>query len=136
MLSILISGPKQPGDRIDMYLRPLVDDVKKLWRAGLGVWDEFKHENFRLHGMLFTTINYIPANHNMSVQSKRKGEACPHCLEETCSLWLPNSKKFVYMGLQRFLLKKHAYQKMDCQFDGQKETRTTPQHVSRIEIHQ
>ena len=27
MLSILVSGPKQPGDRIDVYLRPLVDDI-------------------------------------------------------------------------------------------------------------
>ena len=30
MLSILVSGPKQPGDRIDVYLRPLVDALKKL----------------------------------------------------------------------------------------------------------
>ena len=30
MLSILVSGPKQPGDRIDVYLRPLVDDLKIL----------------------------------------------------------------------------------------------------------
>jgi hypothetical protein len=27
MLTILVSGPKQPGDRIDVYLRPLVDDL-------------------------------------------------------------------------------------------------------------
>jgi hypothetical protein len=86
--------------------------------------------------MLFTTINDIPALRNMPGQSKRKGEACPHCLEETCSLWLPNSKKFVYVGHGRFLPKKHTYRKMHCQFDGQKETQTTPQHVSGIEIHQ
>jgi hypothetical protein len=28
MLTILVSGPKQPGDRIDVYLRPLVDDLR------------------------------------------------------------------------------------------------------------
>jgi hypothetical protein len=41
MLTILVSGPKQPGDRIDVYLRPLVDDLKILWKPGvLEVWDE------------------------------------------------------------------------------------------------
>jgi hypothetical protein len=76
MFSISISGPKQPGDRIDVYLRPLVDDLKKLWRPSVDVWDEFKREDFRLHGMLFTTINDLPAHSNMSKQSKRMGEAC------------------------------------------------------------
>jgi hypothetical protein len=38
----LVSGPKQPGDRIDVYLRPLVDDLKILWKPSvLEVWDEF-----------------------------------------------------------------------------------------------
>jgi hypothetical protein len=41
MLTILVSGPKQPGDRIDVYLRPLVDDLKILWKPGVPeVWDE------------------------------------------------------------------------------------------------
>jgi hypothetical protein len=35
MLKILVSGPKQPGDRIDVYLRPLVDDLKILWKPGV-----------------------------------------------------------------------------------------------------
>ena len=30
MLSILISGPKQPGDDIGIYLEPLIDDLKLL----------------------------------------------------------------------------------------------------------
>jgi hypothetical protein len=58
MLTIFVSGPKQPGDRIDVYLRPLVDDLKILWKPGVPeVLDEYKHEDFRMHGMLFTTIN-------------------------------------------------------------------------------
>ncbi|KAA0043052.1 transposase [Cucumis melo var. makuwa] len=34
MLSILISGPKQPGDDIRIYLEPLIDDLKLLWESG------------------------------------------------------------------------------------------------------
>jgi hypothetical protein len=35
MLRILVSGPEQPDDCIDVYLRPLVDDLKILWKAGV-----------------------------------------------------------------------------------------------------
>jgi hypothetical protein len=121
MLTILVSGPKQPGDRIDVYLRPLVDDLKILWKPGVpGVWDDYKRE-FTMHGMLFTTISDNPTQRNLSGQSKRKGAACPHCLEDTCAIWLRHSKKYVFMGHHRFLGKKHPYQAMDCQFNGEKE---------------
>jgi hypothetical protein len=43
MLTILVSRLKQPGDRIDVYSRPLFDDLKILWKPGVkGVWDEYK----------------------------------------------------------------------------------------------
>jgi hypothetical protein len=62
MLTILVSGPKQPGDRIDVYMRPLVDDLKILWKPSVPeVWDEYKPEKFTMHGLLFTTINDNPA---------------------------------------------------------------------------
>jgi hypothetical protein len=49
MLTILVFGPKQHGDHIDVYLRPLVDDFKILWKPGLKeVWDEFMLEEFRM----------------------------------------------------------------------------------------
>jgi hypothetical protein len=67
MLTILVSEPKQPSDLIDVYLRPLVDDLMILWKPGVpGVWDEYKHEEFRMHVMLFTTINDNPAHRNLS----------------------------------------------------------------------
>ncbi|GKF65458.1 hypothetical protein Tco_0191975, partial [Tanacetum coccineum] len=31
MLTLLIPGPKSPGKDIDVYLRPLIDDLKVLW---------------------------------------------------------------------------------------------------------
>jgi hypothetical protein len=61
MLTIFVSGPKQPGDRIDVYLRPQVDDLKILRKPGVPeVWDDYKHEEFTMHGMLFATINDNP----------------------------------------------------------------------------
>ncbi|KAI5351285.1 hypothetical protein L3X38_004176 [Prunus dulcis] len=37
MLTLLISGPKQPGNDIDIYLEPLIDDLKSLWVGIRGV---------------------------------------------------------------------------------------------------
>jgi hypothetical protein len=74
MLTILVSGPKQPGDR--------TDDLKIPWWPGVKeVWNEFKRDEFTMCAMLFTTINDNPGHRNLSDQSKRKGAACPHYLE-------------------------------------------------------
>jgi hypothetical protein len=73
--------------------------------------------------MLFTTINDNLAHHNLFVQNKRKGATYPHCLEDTYAVWLRHSKKYVFMGHRHFLGKKHPYQAMHCQFNGEKENR-------------
>ena len=35
MLSMLIYGPKKPGNDIDVYLTPLIEDLKFLWENGV-----------------------------------------------------------------------------------------------------
>ena len=58
MMRVLIQGPKQPGNDIDVYLRPLVEELLHLWRdEGVRVWDEYKQEEFDLRALLFVTIN-------------------------------------------------------------------------------
>jgi len=44
MLSMMISGPKQPGNDIDVYLNPLIEDLKLLWNEGVYVFDAFTNE--------------------------------------------------------------------------------------------
>jgi len=46
MLSMMISGPKQPGNDIYVYLNPLIEDLKLLWNEGVDVFDVFKNESF------------------------------------------------------------------------------------------
>ncbi|KAL6213505.1 hypothetical protein ACLB2K_012952 [Fragaria x ananassa] len=48
MLTLLISGPKQPGNDIDVYLQPLIDDLKLLWNGVEEVYDAFRGEYFKL----------------------------------------------------------------------------------------
>jgi hypothetical protein len=43
MMLVLIQGPKQPGNDIDVYLRPLIEALLLLWsKIGVHVWDEYK----------------------------------------------------------------------------------------------
>jgi hypothetical protein len=45
MMPVLISGPKQPGNDIDVYLKPLVDGLLLLWKEkGVRVWDAYAEE--------------------------------------------------------------------------------------------
>ena len=52
LMCSMISGPKQPGNDIDVYLAPLVEDLKLLWEEGVDVFDAYKKETFRLWGFV------------------------------------------------------------------------------------
>ena len=40
MMSVLIPGPKQPGNDIDVYLKSLIEDLLLLWKEeGVRMWD-------------------------------------------------------------------------------------------------
>lgn len=130
LLSILIQGPKQPGNDIDVYLASLVEDLKVLWNKGVQVWDAYKRENFTLRSLLFCTINDYPALSNLSGQSRKGAKVCTHCLDDTESVWLKHSRKTVYMCHRRFLRRAHPYRKMKKQFDREKEDGLAPRHLS------
>ena len=71
-MPVLIQGPKQPGNDIDVYLRPLADELLLLWKnEGVCVRDEYKQENFDLRALIFVTINDWPALSNLSGQSNK-----------------------------------------------------------------
>ena len=53
MMPVLIEGPKEPGNDIDVFLQPLMDDLLLLWKEeGVRVWDEYKQESFNLRALL------------------------------------------------------------------------------------
>jgi hypothetical protein len=94
MMSGLIPGLQQPGNDIDTYFIPLVEDLKVLWyNDGVQFWDEHKREYFGLKAILFVTVSDSPAARNLSGQSKKVGCGCPYYFRETYSQYLSESKK-------------------------------------------
>ncbi|XP_075508168.1 uncharacterized protein LOC142545073 [Primulina tabacum] len=59
-------GPKQPGNDIDVYLEPLVEDLKELWDTGVEAYDAFSKSMFNLKAILMWTINDFPAYGNLA----------------------------------------------------------------------
>jgi hypothetical protein len=112
MMPVLIQGPKQPGNDIDVYLRLLVDKLLQLWAEQcVRVWDEHKQEEFDLRALFFVTINDWPALSNISGQSNKGYNACTHYLDETESIYLDKCRKNVYPYYRRFLPPKHPLKK-------------------------
>ena len=123
MLTLLIPGPKQPGNDIDVYLEPLVEDLNELQNNGVNVYDAFSKSMFNLKAMLMWTINDFPAYENLSGYSTKGKVACPVCHVEICSKYLNYSKMLMYMGHRQFLAPNHRYRKKASWFDGNEENR-------------
>jgi hypothetical protein len=60
MMLSLIQGPKQLGNDIDVYLKPLVDEILQLLFEGIHMWDEFKRKDIDLRALLFITNKTTP----------------------------------------------------------------------------
>ncbi|XP_068503878.1 uncharacterized protein [Phaseolus vulgaris] len=75
-LSCLIPGPHNPKARIDVYLQPLIDDLKKLW-SGVQTYDISRKQNFMMRASLMWTINDFPAYGMLSGWGTQGKLACP-----------------------------------------------------------
>ncbi|GJX22373.1 gag-pol polyprotein [Tanacetum coccineum] len=66
MLTLLIPGPKSLGKDIDVYLRPLIDDLKDLWALkGVKTIDVATGQTFNTKAMLLWTINAFSARSSL-----------------------------------------------------------------------
>ena len=107
-LTVLVSGPQQPGFDMDVFLEPVMEEFEKLWRTGELMYDAFQKETFTLRAIIFVTINDHPALFALSGQINGK-MGCLVCLDDTKWVYLDGSKKTVYIRNRRFLKQGHKY---------------------------
>ena len=55
ILSLLIPGPRSPANDIDIYLQPLIDELKLLWDSGVETYDASRNETFQMRATLMWT---------------------------------------------------------------------------------
>jgi hypothetical protein len=109
MLTMIISRPRQPSNDIDVFLEPLMEDMKILFDIGVTMVDA-SIKKFTLKAIIFVTITDYPGLFSLSGQIKGK-TGCVVCIDGTCYTYLQISKKMVYMRHRRFLVRKHKYRK-------------------------
>ncbi|XP_059627474.1 uncharacterized protein LOC132270307 [Cornus florida] len=134
ILTLLIPGPKQQGNDIDVYLQPLIEDLKELWDKGVEVYDAHSKMRFNLKAVLMWTMNDLPAFSNLSGYGTKGKTACPTCDADTCSQWLIHCKKHVYLGHRRFLSYNHPFRRKKRWLNGNEERRGKPKILSGTDI--
>ncbi|XP_060170851.1 uncharacterized protein LOC132601805 [Lycium barbarum] len=123
MMTLLIPGPKCPGNDIDVYLQPMIEELKELW-DGVETYDAHSKSNFLMRVALLWTINDFPAYGNLSGWSTKGKLACPCFHKDTQSVSLHN--KLCYMGHRRFLPINHPWRRNRVLFDGKVEMGAAP----------
>ncbi|GJX23059.1 zinc finger, PHD-type containing protein [Tanacetum coccineum] len=106
MLTLLIPGPKSLSKDIDVYLRPLIDDLKGLWA---------------LKGVETIDVD----------TGAKMFKDCPTCNEDTPSVRVLG--KTAYVGHKRFLKKPHKWRR-SLEFNGEIEDGDPPRKFDRDQI--
>ncbi|XP_026399574.1 uncharacterized protein LOC113295449 [Papaver somniferum] len=117
LLSLLVSGPKAPGKKIDVYLEILVDELNKLW-DGVLAFDAFSKTEFLMRARLLWGIHDFPALGDLAGCVTHGYCACPTCGEGTVADYLRFTKKICYREHRRWLPSKHKYRDDRKNFDG------------------
>ncbi|CAL8991120.1 unnamed protein product, partial [Prunus brigantina] len=130
MMTVLIT--EDPGRSIDVYLRPLVDELKDLWTNGVRTYDKATGKMFTLRAAVMWTVNDFPAYAMVSGWSTKGYMACPVCKENLTSGW--HAGKVCYLGHRRWLSWDHEWREKDKEFDGNTEHRLRPREWSGDEI--
>lgn len=135
-LTLVIPGPKNPGQNIDLYLQPLIDELKDLWEVGVETYDSFTKQNFQLRAALMCTINDYPAYGMLSGWSTHGVLSCPYCMKLSKAFYLKEGRKPTFFDCHRqFLPFDHSFRKDKKSFyRGKVEKSTPPQRPSGDEV--
>ncbi|CAH9075324.1 unnamed protein product, partial [Cuscuta epithymum] len=136
-LSLIIPGPMCPKKKIDVYLQPLIDELKHLWDEGSITYDVAKNEMFSMRAILMWTISDFPAYGMLSGWSTAGVLGCPICMENSKAFHLKYGGKACYFDCHRqFLPRNHSYRRDVSSFTkGRKETNRPPVRLSGEQIY-
>ncbi|KAK2429708.1 hypothetical protein QL285_028127 [Trifolium repens] len=134
-LACLIPGPSNPKAGIDVYLQPLIDDLKRLW-IGEWTYDISRKQNFTMRAALMWTINDFPAYGMLSGWGTHGKMACPYCMEHTKAFTLKNGGKASWFDShRRFLPENHEFRRSKNAFKkGEREADGPPPKLKPEEV--
>lgn len=103
-LTILNSSPNHSRASLDVFLQPLIEELKELWSTGVDPYDVSLSQNFNLKAVLLWTISDFPAYSMLSGWTTHGKLSCPVCMESTKSFYLLNGRKTCWFDCHRRFL--------------------------------
>jgi len=132
-MSLLILGPTSLGKDFDVFLEPLIEELKELWK-GVNTFHVLHHDNkkgFTLRAAMLWCIHDFPALSTLSGRTTKGYYACIYCDKNPLSRSL--RKKLGYLGHRRYLPRDHPWRK-SLDFDGKTEDRDAPEKFTLQEV--
>jgi hypothetical protein len=108
-LCLIVPGPDHPGPRINVMLKPLIDELKQLWE-GVEAYDYDQKQKFNLRVAYLWSIHDFKAYNIFSGWSCNGILTCPICGEDTDCFRLKSGGKISYFDChRRFLPSDHPF---------------------------
>ena len=125
ILSMVIPGKDMPGNDVDVYLQPLIKELKELWFDGIETVDASTKQTFDMRAATMWTISDFPGLGNLSGWNTYTSSACPSCNYDGIGQHLLHGKN-CFIGHRRFLPLDHGFRQNIAHFDEKIETRAPP----------
>ena len=135
-LTVLVPGPRNPKQKLDVFLQPLIAELKELWDVGILAYGISTKQNFWLRAALMWTISDFPGYAMLSGWSTAGRLACPYCMGHSEAFTLSKSGKQSWFDTHRkFLPADHIFRRNRYAFrKNMMVTATTPPILSGNEI--
>ena len=116
-LTVIVSGPKNPKQGIDVFLQPLISELLQLWEVGVLTYDVSLKQNFMMRAALIWTVSDFPAYAMLSDWNTAGKLACPYCGNDSDAFYLANGWKISWFDNHiKFLLPNHPFRRNKQRF--------------------
>ncbi|CAM8917191.1 unnamed protein product [Rhodiola kirilowii] len=132
ILCMLISGSKSPRKCLNVFMRPLIEELKMLWEDGVYTFDRYDGSSFIMKAAVMWTISDFPGLGMLGGLKTKEYKACPLCLDEIDAMHL--TWRMSYQGHRRWLPSGHDWRSVDNRLNGRIETRDPPTSFSGPDI--
>ncbi|WVZ81112.1 hypothetical protein U9M48_028528 [Paspalum notatum var. saurae] len=95
-LALVILGPEHPGPKLNMFMRPLFKDLKRLWR-GVKAYDSYVQEEFTLRATYLWSVHDFMAYGDWSGWCVHGRLRCPICMDDTDAFQLKHGGKNIIL---------------------------------------
>ena len=116
-LTVIVSGPKNPKQGIDVFLQPLISELCQLQEVSVLIYDVSLKQNFMMRAALMWTVSDFPAYAMLSGWSMAGKLACLYCGNDSDAFYLANGCKISWFDNHRkFLLPNHPFRRNKQRF--------------------